>query len=176
MQQEHNDSTAAISTENGTRTRPIHRGLQAVALLAAVALAAGLIASPPLASMSAVVLASTCIFLVLLNLGRSRERTVARALHRKMTIGDAARRAGTRAALRIGIALMLATAVVAAISLDRTTVAAGVAFVLAAFTVLGAPAWLAAVGDEEEATTTALTRSGSTPPAIGRREAEERNP
>ena len=115
MQQEHNDSTAAISTENGTRTRPIHRGLQAVALLAAVALAAGLIASPPLASMSAVVLASTCIFLVLLNLGRSRERTVARALHRKMTIGDAA-------------------------------------------------------------TTTALTRSGSTPPAIGRREAEKRNP
>lgn len=154
---------AASSLSKG---RPMQRAVQAIALLALVALVIGVFASPPLASVAAVVLASASLLLVVLKAGHSREAPIVRDVRAQDRAGDhaedlgteAARGAGARTALRIAVAITLASAVVGAVALDAVPTAAGVAFLLTAFAVFGAPTWLAAVGDAEDSVRERLRR------------------
>jgi hypothetical protein len=139
-----------------TTVRRFRRLLWTVAALAALSLAAGLVFRPALVGVSAITLAGASLMIIISGLGRTRAVVVEEALRTNMPVGDAARKTGTRTAIRITAALTLAAFATAAAMLDREMLAAGAAFTLAIFSVVGAPAWLAAVGETEDATRQAL--------------------
>ncbi|MFM1823520.1 MAG: hypothetical protein RI967_1786 [Planctomycetota bacterium] len=127
---------------------------QASATLA-IATAATAVSGWRLAEPLAVALALGIVVAVAAGIGRGRNRgggsweNGGAAEHGgAAAAGDAARAASLRAALRIGVIVILASGVIVALSLERRYAAAGMAMTVAILSIVGAPAWLAVVSDE----------------------------
>jgi hypothetical protein len=134
---------------DAVRLRWMRRVLRVMAAASLVSLLLALAFAPQLVTTAALVLAGSCLLLVVIDIGQTRTRVAADAVRSGLASSEAARKAGVRTAVRRALAIGLATFAVVAMALDRTMLVAGSAFALAAIAIFGAPAWLATVGDNE---------------------------
>lgn len=143
---------AAARSSDAARLRQMRRALRVAGAAAMASLLFGLAFAPRLIAPSALLLAGSCLVLIVIDVGQTRAQVAAAAVRTGLASSDAARQAGVRTTVRLVLAIAIAAFAAASMALDRTMLVAGSAFVLAAIAIFGAPAWLATVGDNEAMT------------------------